>query len=721
MAATAESRRLTAAFVASSQLRPMAQQLNATRSPAAYSGVSAYASTHSGEAAAAAQLALGHAYRLDHRYADAEQAYQKAGLAGTSLHDYADFLGAQAAIEGNRAGDAVPLLTGFSQRYPDSIFVTQSQVLLASVYNTAGNPGAAVALLAPLAGTPAAHHADFRLVLAKAYAASGNSAAAAAQARAIYLEQPLSGEAAAARTLLLQSGAPLTPAERKQHADALFNAKHYELAGAEYRGLSHDATTLNQADKDALEIYAAVCDLRLKRLSRSDVGRLPVTNDDSAALKLYLESELARGRDDFARHDELVTQLTGTYPHSRWLEEALFSGGNMYQIKHDPARSIADYTALVEHFPRSMYAPAAHWRAAWQSYRLHRYPEAARLMDAQITAYTAGQELPGAMYWRGRMLEDQENNPGQALNYYEALSDRYPNSYYAMLARQRVSVLGRHARPEPAPALAAVVALPAPDLIASPPENDPHLIKARLLANAALNEFIQPEIAASPTSGGWGALAEADIYSSFGETTRALQSMKHSGLPFTSLPVSEVPHTYWTLLFPRPYWEALQADAKMNGLDPYLVAALIRQESEFNPGAVSRANAYGLMQLLPSTGKGEAKKAGLKHFNASELLNPTTNLQLGTQDLRRSLDHYNGQVEYALASYNAGDVPVRNWIAYGDYKDVPEWVESIPYSETRDYVQSILRNRELYRAIYGASPTPVFQTTKPAASAAAAE
>ena len=132
------------------------------------------------------------------------------------------------------------------------------------------------------------------------------------------------------------------------------------------------------------------------------------------------------------------------------------------------------------------------------------------------------------------------------------------------------------------------------------------------------------------------------------------------------------------------------------------MAALIRQESEFNPGAVSRANAYGLMQLLPSVGKSLAKKQGQRHFSTNELLDPVVNLQLGTIDLRQTLNRYNGQIEYALAAYNAGDVPVHQWIALNDYKDIPEWVESIPYSETREYVQSILRNREMYRQVYAA-------------------
>jgi soluble lytic murein transglycosylase len=321
-------------------------------------------------------------------------------------------------------------------------------------------------------------------------------------------------------------------------------------------------------------------------------------------------------------------------------------------------------------------------------------------MDEQIALYPAGTEVPGALYWRGRLYEDVERDFGQALNYYAVLNASYVNSYYALLARQRTAVLGQRPQPAPAAVLASVKHVDTPELSDELPENDPHLIKARLLANAALNEYIGPEIQASATSAEWGALAQAEIYQSYGENTRAVQAMKHSGLPFFSMPVSTVPPVYWQLLFPRPYWDQLVMNAEKNGLDPYLVASLIRQESEFNPGAVSRMNAYGLMQLLPSVGKSEAKKVGIKGFSTNSLLNPTINLQLGTIDLRQTLGRYSGQVEYALASYNAGDTPVHQWIAVGDYKDMPEWVESIPYSETRDYVQAIIRNREMYRAIY---------------------
>ena len=698
--ATAESRRLHEAFVASAQLRPMAQQLVQTRSAAAYEGVIAYAESHPGEAAAAANLALGHAYMLDRRYPEAEAAFRKVDARGSALADYAEYLAAQAAVKANRPQDALPLLDHFADRHPGSLFVADAPVLLATAYIAGGDAGNAIHTLEPLRSGDIGSHVAFRLALAQAYQAAGRSAQAEELYRGLYLGDPLSPEAATARTNLAAMSAPLSAADRKQHADAMFNDKQYAQAAGEYREVEKDGKDLSQADRDALEIYAAVCDLRLKRLSLSDVARLPVTGDDSAALKMYLQAELARNEGNMQEQDSLVQQMMTRYPQSRWLEEALNSGGNMYLLKQDHAHAIEDDVALAQHFPHSIYAPAAHWHAAWLSYRLRRYPDAARLMDEQIANYPGTEDIPGALYWRGRLYEDVEHNFGQALNYYNALSDTYTNSYYAILGRQRIAVLGKRDAVPPAPALAAVRPLEDPQLIDALPENDPHLIKARLLANAALNEYIRPEIQLSATSAQWGALAEAEIYESFGENTRALQAMKRSKIPFFSLPVAEVPMAYWQIVFPRPYWAEISSDAQANGLDPYLVAALIRQESEFDPQAVSRANAVGLMQLLPSVGKSLAKKDGERHFSTNELLDPATNLRLGTADLRQSINRYNGQIEYALAAYNAGDTPVHQWIALNDYKDMPEWVESIPYTETRGYVQSILRNREVYRAVY---------------------
>jgi soluble lytic murein transglycosylase len=697
---SARTLKLRSAFIASEQLRPMAQQLAVTRSAAAYSGVESYARLHPGEGAAAAYLALGHAYMLDHRYADAANTYSKANASGDALDDYADYLGAQAALQAGHGDQAYALLDHFAERHPESIFNANAPVLLANAYIQQNNPQAAIHVLEPLAGTPQAAHADFSYALARAYQLSSDVGHAAPIYRSIYATMPLSFEAVQSRSQLQAMGVPLTAAERKVHADQLFNAKHYGEAGDEYHSIIKDGNGLSTADHNALLIYMAVCDMKLKHISRREVERLPDTADDSAALKLYMLAEISRSENDQSGHDALIEQMVQRFPKSRWLEEALFSGGNMYLLKHDAKQATYHYSLLVKMFPDSTYAASAHWRTAWMNYRLRNYSEAARLMDEQIQGYPAGVEVPSSLYWRGRIFEDEEHNFAQAVNYYHVLSTNYVNFYYAELARQRLKVLSKESPATPAPTLSSVRKLVVPELTGELPEDDPHLIKARLLANASLNEYIGPEIQASPTSSQWGALGQAEIYVSYGEYTRALQSMKHSGISFFSLPMDQVPTIYWNLLFPKPYWGDLVANSEKNGLDPYLVASLIRQESEFNAGAVSHANAYGLMQLLPSVGKSMAKKQGIKGFNANQLLNPATNLQLGTLNLKLVLDRFSGQPQYALAAYNAGDVPVRQWMSANDYKDIPEFVESIPYTETREYVQAILRNREMYHALY---------------------
>jgi soluble lytic murein transglycosylase len=249
------------------------------------------------------------------------------------------------------------------------------------------------------------------------------------------------------------------------------------------------------------------------------------------------------------------------------------------------------------------------------------------------------------------------------------------------------------------PQLDRIQAPPVPVLEDSFPVDSPHLAKARLLANAGLNEYIPQEIAADPDSSSWSALAEAQIYASYGETYRAMRALKKA-LPYaTSASIKSIPLAYWRILFPKAWWETIKTESAKNNLDPYMVASLIRQESEFNPSVISYANAYGLMQIEPSTGKQLAREEGISHFQTFQLLDPETNIRLGCRYLRQMLDKVGGVPEYAFAAYNAGDNRVVDWEAAGPYSGIDEFVESIPFTQTREYVEAILRNEETYRAI----------------------
>ncbi|HWG86860.1 MAG TPA: lytic transglycosylase domain-containing protein, partial [Candidatus Acidoferrales bacterium] len=338
----------------------------------------------------------------------------------------------------------------------------------------------------------------------------------------------------------------------------------------------------------------------------------------------------------------------------------------------------------------------------WLTYRMGKTDEAKRLLEEQLAFYPSSAEVSAAIYWRGRMAEDEGDKP-LARAYYQKLSENYRYFYYANLARERLAKIGVEDVGDP-DVLDKLPPLAAPPKDWDAPPDDLRAEKAKLLANAALYDFAVKELqAAGSATAPWMAKALADIFSDSGSYIRAIEALKRAVPGYFSAEISQMPRPVWESLFPRPYWDELKRDAQANHLDPFLVASLIRQESEFNPQAISSANAMGLMQLLPQVGKGLAKEMKVRHFSSDQLLSPDTNLRLGTKYFKHMVDHYDGQVEYALAAYNAGEDRVDQWRKDGNFKSVEEFVESIPFTETREYVQAIMRNAVLYKLLYPTS------------------
>ncbi len=698
----ARTTRLKQAFVASAELRPMAQQLITLRTPAAYAGVTNYAHKHTGDAAGAAYLALGRAYQVDKRYADAIGAFREAKQSSELLGDYADFLAAECQHASGNETAALALLKDFNTRYADSIFEIEAPELQANVLLAQGDAKQAQEALQAIADD-AKDLPNYELTQAKIDFALQRTEQAEQGFKHLLLSHPLTSEAEVARARLTAMGAEsnLTPEELRSLGDAYYNAGRYALASEQYRALARNAN-LPANERNSFAVAAAGCDLKLKRLSEADARALPDTNDESGARRLYLLMELARNRQDSGEQQRLVEELKTRFPQSPWLAEALFSSGNMYLLLRDYPHAVSYYDYLATHFPAAKNAAAAHWRAGWLCYRQGLFSDAARMFDDQIKRYPTATETAAALYWRGRLFETQDHNPSRAAVNYRMVSDRYQHFFYAQMARTRLKALHE-------PELVADTAAgelktpPVPHLVDTFPADSPHLAKARLIANAGLNDYIAQEIAADPDSSSWSALAEAQIYSSFGETYRAMRSLKRA-LPYaTSSSIQSIPLAYWRILFPQAWWDTITEESTKNGLDPYLVASLIRQESEFNPSVISYANAYGLMQLLPSVGRAMAREEGLTHFEAYQLLNPEINVRLGTRYLRHIMDHFGGVQEYALAAYNAGEERVSDWQAAGPYGGIDEFVESIPFTQTRDYVQGILRNEDIYRGIDAAA------------------
>jgi soluble lytic murein transglycosylase len=243
--------------------------------------------------------------------------------------------------------------------------------------------------------------------------------------------------------------------------------------------------------------------------------------------------------------------------------------------------------------------------------------------------------------------------------------------------------------------------------------------RAQLLQLTSLNDFAEGELKFGARSDDDQSNVYAFELAKFAAARQApdqaLRYIKAYAPGYLYMPLDQAPITFWRLAFPLPFRDCVERHSRAQGLDPFLVSALIRQESEFNPKVISHANAYGLMQLLPSTGRQLARHFGIRRLRTNQLLTPDRNVQLGTYFFRNLLDSFGGQPELALASYNAGPGRANLWRTWGPFREQAEFIETVPFHETRGYIQIVLRNADVYRRLYaGTVPDVPAYRAKPA-------
>jgi soluble lytic murein transglycosylase len=698
-------RRIRQAFVASTTLRLMAQQLIQDRTPAAYAGVEAYARAHSKEdAGALAWLVVGYAHFIDHDYPKAIEPLNRAKPMAGDLGDYIAYYLGTCYLQTGHQAEGMAALANFEATYPDSLLIRDARLSYANALLSEGRAAEAAELLEKNR-LPA--RSDIELAIGKAYAAIGQGAKASDALGNVYYNMPTSAEADAAYTELkkLSIATQPTPVQRKIRADLLMKARRYSEASDEYRELASHATP---ADRPAAELALADALHRSgrNREAKAELSTLAGATPEQNAQRFYILGEVAWASDQNELFYQLVDELRQMAPTSSWLESALLSVANLHLVHHEYDQALDAFRELQQRFPKGSKASYAHWKAAWLTLRMGRNDEAKKLFEEQIAVYPAGNEANAAIYWRARLAEE-DNDPAMARAFYQKLSDRYRNYYYAELARQRIKKLPAGSDPPGEyPLLDRIPPLEHGEKItlAEAPPDDLHYQKAKLLGNGGLIDLAVRELdkaASDDQDKSWAPAETAQLYTDTGHYDRAIEVMKHSVPSYFAVDIPTLPREYWNALFPRPYWSDLKRFSIANGLDPYLVASLIRQESEFNPVAVSRANAVGLMQLLPRTGKLVAHQVAMKRYNPSQLYTAPVNLELGTRYFRGMVDKFGGSFEQALAAYNAGDNRVEEWMGQGKYRDAAEFVESIPFTETREYVQAIMRNASVYRQLYG--------------------
>ncbi|MGP8243419.1 MAG: transglycosylase SLT domain-containing protein [Bryobacteraceae bacterium] len=550
---------------------------------------------------------------------------------------------------------------------------------------------------------------DGDLTLADCYQ-SANELASAVEFYQRAYDRYLSGDAAkraaaALVTLRDAMGAafpqPL-PQQLLRRADRLLDAHRYSDAEDAYRSLEDAAPGL---EREQAEVRAAAIPL-----FQGDAGAagealraLHPSQGEAEAERLYRLVECARrlqNDDDMMAAVKTLGQFHGG---SVWRLKALVSAANRFLVDNRAEEYVPLYRAAAEEFPSAPGAAVYHWKVAFYEY-LHDKGDAGSLLREQIVRYPGHSSAASAAYFLGRQAESEGDFPAARV-YYEWLASARSNYYYGMLARAclaRAEV--KNAKPsQTARQFLASASMAAPLPLPSQPTaaTTLRIRRSRLLRSAGLADLADAELRFGARTDGQPALLAFEMAEDAPAAFQAVRILKTMVPEHLSLALDQAPRKFWELLFPLPYRGELEAAARRHGLDPSLVAGLIRQESEFNPAALSSARAYGLTQVLPATGRRFARKEGIPRFTPAVLLQPAANLRIGTSIIRSMLDSNNGSMEQTLAAYNAGPNRVAEWLSWANYREPAEFVESIPFTETRDYVQAVLRNADMYRRLYG--------------------
>ncbi len=363
---------------------------------------------------------------------------------------------------------------------------------------------------------------------------------------------------------------------------------------------------------------------------------------------------------------------------------ALFLAGSLAWQRDDLVAARQRWGELFQRYPYADSAARAGFLSAMMLYEEGRTSDAGAQWE-RVHLLNGGSDGLAAGYWAGRAWSEMGDRR-RATGLWQSVIARDASSYYGVLSARRLNV----ASWQPAPV---------PDQFARYADVDSAMARVQVLRALDMSEEAAYEVSwltGDRVQSAERALAIGDAFRRTGEPVAAIAAARRALL------VGAAPdaRTY-RLLYPRDFQDHLELHAAAAGLDPFLVAALIRQESVWQPRARSRVGALGLMQVMPATGRLIARSLRVHGWNTSQLLEPATNLRFGTYYLSLSLQRYGGDLPRALAAYNAGASRTSPWATGLAATDSEVFVERISLRETRDYVRIIERNLALYRALYG--------------------
>lgn len=626
----------------------------------------------------------------DNRAAAALPLVSDGALSTTPVADYARYYTGLALIKLERYAEADKVLSDLAARRIDGHLPEDAALRLGEIREAQKDyPGAVEtyeALVARKLAQP--HVAWLRLGLAADQASLVARSIEALQR--VYYEYPLSSEAERAREALdkrkVELDAALAPKEMSR-ADVLFQARRWTAAKASYERVKPFATG---PERDRVAVRIAAAEVGLGKYREGREALRPLLSGAFTEEANFHFIAATRGLKLKDEVESFSRAFVGRFPNSPFAEEVLNNLASAYIIDDNDAQADAVFRELLERFPTGRFAERAAWKAGWWAYRQGRFAEARQFFDKGAAQFPRSDYRPSWLYWAGRAAQ-QTGDVETGVARLRLTATDYHNSYYGRLAVKRLAgERGSTVTPTLQRQPVTPVAIPTAERI-------------QTLIAVGLNREAMNEVQYAQRM--WGDSPQlqatmAVVHNRLGNVRAGINAMKRAYPQYLAAGGESLPAEILKVIFPVDYWPLLQRYAKERNLDPYVVAALVAQESNFDREVKSSANAWGLMQVLPSTGRSYARRLGVKGFTTRRLTDAETNVRIGTQIFADSIKKFGG-VHFALAAYNAGDSRVAAWQREKPGLAQDEFIDDIPFPETQNYVKRILGTAEDYRSLYG--------------------
>ena len=685
------------------------------------------------------------------RISDGEQVLTKLSKdPGFALYDYAKFYLAEIYFNKKNYEKAY---SQYKEIFPDSALRPEADIKKAECLYQTGKISEAIEINKALIleGSSLAPLDKARFNLGKCYERAGKPGEAIKAYHEVNLYHPLSPlvKEAVSRINYLSGKYKIYPGAAS--AEDLFNKAliYYNFgdfgsAGVTFQKIVTDYKKSNLWEEALFKL--ALCDYKRKRLS-SAISRFKLCvqqdGDFADAAQFYMAFAYGKGG-YFYQALDCLNKVAANYPRSPYADDAAYYLGYYYETNNFKDTALEYYDHFAQQFPKSEFLDDAYWRMGRLSYFKKDYPKACEYFSKAIWSCSGGDWLDACSYWKA-MAQEKMGNKWDAISSYQFVMGRYDHTYYGYRAREKLTALGvpNAELPNEAPdhelintiseGPFAQTTLPEgqafteeplpfePGIEYQGPSSESLPVKAidarehfkkysELMAigfyeeaakEASILVLVSPEdkkmsakLALASANLGAGQIKESILYAE-ALCNNAVQSGTSGQLPAA----------LWHLAYPKGYYKYVSEYANKFGLDECLVLAIIREESRFNPKTLSWANARGLMQIIPQTGKNVARLVGIKSYYTGKLHDPDTNIKMGCYYLSQLMKRFNNDKTMALAAYNGGPLRVKKWMnkwssEFGPNIDIDEFVESIPLSETKRYVQKVMKSYYEYKRHY---------------------